>query len=215
MASADSSPRSGLAAGIALVLVVATASFGAYVRRLGIYYDDWPSWYLHLTGGPSALVALASGQGRPLAGLLPPPPGRKPGGLPRAHGGRSPGQWRARAPAPPAPVAGFSIGSGASVGALPRLSELLDSPHPHRALDRRERLSGAALAMAGLDGGGSTRDPTEQIHPVPHERVALVGVDPAVETPAGAGPTRSLLRDRARGAARQCSRRGRGDRGRP
>ncbi len=71
MASADSSPRSGLAAGIALVLVVATASFGAYVRRLGIYYDDWPSWYLHLTGGPSALVALASGQGRPLAGLLP------------------------------------------------------------------------------------------------------------------------------------------------
>ena len=50
---------------------MATAGFGAFVSGLGLYYDDWPSWYLHLTGGPSALVAFAAGQARPLVGLLP------------------------------------------------------------------------------------------------------------------------------------------------
>jgi hypothetical protein len=61
----------GLGAGLALAAIVSTAGFGAFVSGLGLYYDDWPSWYLHLTGGPAALVAFAAGQARPLVGLLP------------------------------------------------------------------------------------------------------------------------------------------------
>jgi hypothetical protein len=50
---------------------VTTATFGAFSGQFGLYYDDFPSWYVYLTSGAGSLVDLAGGQGRLLAGVLP------------------------------------------------------------------------------------------------------------------------------------------------
>jgi hypothetical protein len=54
-----------------LVVLATTATFGLFVPRFGLYYDDYPSWSLYLAEGTSAVVAFAGGQARPLVGLLP------------------------------------------------------------------------------------------------------------------------------------------------
>lgn len=57
---------------VALFLsIITTATFGVFTGQFGLYYDDYPSWYVYLTSGTKSLVGLASGQGRPLVGLLP------------------------------------------------------------------------------------------------------------------------------------------------
>ncbi len=58
-------------AGAMLVAGLVTITFGAFSWRFGLYYDDYPSWYLHLTAGPWAAVHFLGGQARPLVGLLP------------------------------------------------------------------------------------------------------------------------------------------------
>ena len=62
------------ASGLWVAVFVATltaATFGIFSGQLGLYYDDYPSWYVYLTSGTRSLVELAGGQGRPLMGVLP------------------------------------------------------------------------------------------------------------------------------------------------
>lgn len=65
-------PRTASALWVALfVATLTTATFGVFSGQFGLYYDDYPSWYVYLTSGTRSLVDLAGGQGRPLVGLLP------------------------------------------------------------------------------------------------------------------------------------------------
>lgn len=53
-----------------LIFCICVLSFGLQIPRLGFYWDDYASLYLHTKFGDEGLTDLFSGQARPLAGQL-------------------------------------------------------------------------------------------------------------------------------------------------
>lgn len=57
-------------AGLGLILLVCTLTFGVHLWRLGFYWDDYASIYVYLKHGHSVFTDWFGGQARPLGGLL-------------------------------------------------------------------------------------------------------------------------------------------------